>query len=65
MSIGERMLSYRAKHGLSQRQLADKLDESFYMIRNCEHNWYKLQKANEIRISQKMAKLENEDMEVK
>lgn len=64
ITLGTRMLSYRARHRLSQRQLAELLGEkninTIYRIENGVHRPHK---ANEIRLSEKMAKLEAEEKE--
>lgn len=61
MTLGERMLDYRAKHGLTQKQLADLLEENSNMVFKCENNKHKLHKVNELRLHLKMKTLEEKE----
>lgn len=62
MTLGERMLNYRARHRLSQRQLAELLGEKHITsICRIEKNICKPHKSREIRLSQLMDKLETEE----
>ena len=61
MTLGERMLEYRAKHKISQLKLAVILDESVGTIYRCESENFKLHKVNEIRLKNKMNELEEKD----
>ena len=66
MTLGERMLQYRAKHKISQRQLAELLGEKYInTIHRIEYNKHKLHKINEIRLTEKMDKLEEEERKKK
>lgn len=66
MTLGERMLQYRAKHKISQRQLAELLGEKHInTIHRIECNKHKPHKINEIRLTEKMDKLEEEEREKK
>lgn len=58
MTLGERMLEYRAKHKLTQKQLANLLDENPNTIFKCENDKHKLHKVNEVRLHLKMRNLE-------
>lgn len=62
MTIGERMLVYRAKHGLTQRQFAELLGEHANTIYKVE-NGVQLHRVNEIRIELKLTELEEKDDE--
>ena len=61
MTLGERMLEYRAKHGLTQKQLADLIEENSNTIFKCENNKHKLHKVNELRLHLKMKELEEKE----
>lgn len=61
MTLGERMLEYRAKHGLTQKQLADLIKENSNTIFKCENNKHKLHKVNELRLHLKMKELEEKE----
>ena len=66
MTLGERMLQYRAKHKISQRQLTELLGEKHInTIHRIECNKHKPHKINEIRLTEKMDKLEEEEREKK
>ena len=66
MTLGERMLQYRAKHKISQRQLAELLGEKHInTIHRIECDKHKPHKINEIRLTEKMDKLEEEEREKK
>ena len=63
-NLGVRMLTYRARHRISQRKLAELLGEkhinTIYRIENGVHKPHKI---NEMRLSEKMDKLEAEERE--
>ena len=61
MTLGERMLQYRAKHNLSQRRLADLLGTNTTAIFRWESNKNKPHKANELRLLNKMKELEEKE----
>lgn len=64
MTLGERMLHYRARHRMSQRKLADLLGEKHVnTIHRIESGQHKPHKINEIRLTEKMDKLEAEERE--
>ena len=58
ISLGVRMLSYRARNRLSQRELAELMGETLMTIYRTESGVHKPHKANEIRLSEKMDELE-------
>lgn len=58
MTLGERMLNYRAMHKLTQAELADILEINPMAVYRCESGKFKMHKANELRISKKLEKLE-------
>ena len=60
MTLGERMVSYRAEHKLSQRQLGEIIDESLNTIFRCERG-DNMHFANKIRIEKKMNYLEEKE----
>ena len=60
-SLGVRMLTYRARHRLSQRKLADLIGENLITIYRTENGICKPHKATEIRLTEKMDKLEVEE----
>lgn len=60
-SLGVRMLTYRAIHRISQRALADLMGETLATIYRVENNIHKPHKINEIRLTEKMDKLEAEE----
>ena len=64
-SLGIRMLTYRARHKLSQTALAKLIGESLITIYRTENGITKPHKATEIRLSEKMDKLEAEEREKK
>ena len=53
MTIGERMLLYRAEHKLSQRQLGEIIGESINTIHRCERG-DKMHLANSMKQKKKM-----------
>jgi DNA-binding XRE family transcriptional regulator len=59
--IGERMLRYRARHKLTQVQLAKIIGENSNTIFRCENKKNKLHKVNEIRLDLKMKELEEKE----
>lgn len=66
MTLGERMLQYRARHKISQRKLAELLGEKHInTIHRIECGKHKPHKINEIRLTEKMDKLEEEEREKK
>lgn len=66
MTLGERMLQYRARHKISQKKLAELLGEKHInTIHRIECGKHKPHKANEIRMSAKMSELEAEEREKK
>ena len=66
MTLGERMLQYRAGHKISQKKLADLLGEKHInTIHRIECGKHKPHKINEIRLTEKMSKLEAEEREKK
>ena len=60
-SLGVRMITYRARHRLSQRAFAELMGETLATIYRVENNIHKPHKINEIRLSEKMDKLEFEE----
>ena len=60
-NLGVRMLTYRARHRLSQTKLAELMDEELMTIYRIENGKHKPHKINEIRLSEKMDKLEAEE----
>lgn len=60
MEIGERLLQYRAKHNLTQKQLADLIGVNNTIIHRYEKGMVKPHKIKEIQISEKLNELENE-----
>ena len=60
-SLGVRMITYRARHRLSQRAFAELMGETLATIYRVENNIHKPHKINEIRLSEKMDKLEAEE----
>lgn len=63
MPLGERMLNYRANHDLTQKQLAELLGTYRDMVYRIENGKYNTRKTTEIRLSQKLTKLEEADNE--
>lgn len=57
-NLALRMLSYRARHKLSQRKLAELMGESLMTIYRIESGVHKPHKVNEMRLSEKMDELE-------
>ena len=60
-NLGIRMLTYRARHRLSQRKLADLIGENLITIYRTENGICKPHKVTEIRLTEKMDKLEAEE----
>ena len=60
-SLGVRMLAYRARHRISQTKLAELMDEDLMTIYRIENGKHKPHKINEIRLTEKMDKLEAEE----
>ena len=52
------MLNYRAMHKLTQAELAGILEINPMAVYRCESGKFKMHKANELRISKKLEKLE-------
>lgn len=63
MTLGERMLRYRAVHKLTQKQLADLICEQAHVVFRCENNKNVMHKANELRVGLKMDELERKERE--
>lgn len=61
MTIGDRMLQYRARHNLSQTELGALIGEGISTIFRAESGKYRTHKANEIRLTEKMNKLESDE----
>lgn len=64
-SLGVRMISYRARNRLSQRKLAELMNEDLMVIYRVESGKHKPHKVNEIRLTEKMDKLEAGEREKK
>jgi transcriptional regulator with XRE-family HTH domain len=60
-SLGVRMITYRARHRLSQRAFADLIGETLATVFRIENGIHKPHKINEIRLTEKMDKLEAEE----
>ena len=60
MTLGERMLSYRAEHKLSMRQLGEIIGESINTIHRCERG-DNMHLANSKRLDKKMSCLEEQE----
>lgn len=60
-SLGVRMISYRARNRLSVRAFAELIGEYHNTIYRIEKNICKPHQINEIRLSEKMDKLEAEE----
>lgn len=60
-NLALRMLSYRARNRISQRKLAELMDEDLMTIYRIENGKHKPHKINEIRLTEKMDKLEAEE----
>lgn len=60
-NLGVRMLTYRARHRLSQRAFADLIGETLATVFRIENGIHKPHKINEIRLTEKMDKLEAEE----
>lgn len=60
-SLGVRMITYRARHRLSQRAFAELIGENLMTIYRTENGICKPHKATEIRLTEKMDKLEAEE----
>lgn len=61
MELGERLLRFRARNNLSQRQLAKLLDENLGSIFRIEKGIVKPHKAHEISIIMKLDELEEKE----
>ena len=60
-NLALRMLSSRARNRLSQGKLAERMDEDLMTIFRIENGKHKPHKINEIRLIEKMDKLEAEE----
>lgn len=60
-SLGVRMITYRARHRLSQRAFAELIGENLATVYRIENSIHKPHRINEIRLSQKMDELEAEE----
>ena len=60
-NLGVRMLTYRARHRLSQRAFANLIGENLATVFRIENGIHKPHKINEIRLTEKMDKLEAEE----
>lgn len=60
MTLGERMLLYRAEHKLSQKQLGDIIGESLNTVFRCEKG-DNMHLANRMRLDKKMSYLEEKE----
>ena len=61
MTLGERMLQYRATKRISRFELANRLGEHINTIYRVENGIHKPHKVNELRLTQKMDKLEEKE----
>ena len=61
MTIGERMLEYRAKHDLTQKQLAELLGENSNTVFKFENEKTRPHKVNKMRLHLKMKELEEKE----
>ena len=64
-SLGVRMISYRARNRLSVRAFSELIGEHHNTIYRIEKNICKPHQINEIRLTEKMDKLEEEEREKK
>lgn len=60
MTIGERLLMFRAKYNLTQKQMSKLIDENINMLYRYENGNNKPHKKNELRILMKLDELEKE-----
>ena len=60
MTIGERLLMFRARYNLTQKQMSKLIDENINMLYRYENGNNKPHKKNELRILMKLEKLEKE-----
>lgn len=60
MTLGERMVMYRAKHKLTQTEMGKLINESLNMIFKCEKG-VKLHTVNRIRLEMKLKELEEHE----
>lgn len=58
MTIGERLLMFRAKYNLTQKQMSKLIDENINMLYRYENGNNKPHKKNELRILMKLDELE-------
>lgn len=63
MRLSERLIEYRAKHGLTQKQLADLMNEPAGLVFRAEGEKTKLHKVNYIRLEMKIKELEEKEGE--
>lgn len=61
MTLGERMLRYRAIHKINQATLAERLGTYPNNISRIESGKYSPHKANELRLSIKLKELEEQE----
>ena len=61
MTLADKILNYRAKHHLTQKQIAEILGESAMMIHRIECGKVKTHRVNEVRIFNKLNELEEKD----
>lgn len=61
MTLGERMLNYRARHNLTQIEMAELMGENSNTIYKCESGKVKLHKVNEVRVNIKLKELEDKE----
>lgn len=60
MTLAERMIMYRAKHKLTQREMGGLIDESLNMIFKCEKG-VNLHTVNRLRLEMKLKELEEQE----
>lgn len=60
MTLAERMVMYRAKHKLTQREMGRLIDESLNMVFKCEKG-VNLHTVNRLRLEMKLKELEEQE----
>lgn len=60
MTLAERMIMYRAKHKLTQREMGVLINESLNMIFKCEKG-VNLHTVNRLRLEMKLKELEEQE----
>ena len=60
-NLGVRMISYRARHRMSMRVFCDLINENLMTVYRIEKGIHKPHRINEIRLTEKMDKLEAEE----